>query len=147
MLIFITFILLIQLAKAREINTIVIHTTDMPSSCGAKCVDRLHKARGWKSCGYHKIVMADGSVQNCRPIRSQGAHVRSFNRDSIGIAWAGKGEPNQVQLVKLKEVVKLLLIKYNLRGNRVFGHKHFPTSGDKTCPNMDMVNFRRSLNE
>ena len=146
-LIFIIGILSIQLAKSREIREIIVHTTDANVNCGAECVNKMHVAKGWDSCGYHKIVMVDGSVEDCRPFEVIGAHVRGFNTTSVGVAWAGQGLPSKLQYESLRKLVKSLMKRFNLSSKQVHGHKEYSTSGTKTCPNINMNIFRRLLND
>lgn len=131
----------------RDIDFIVVHATDVDKSCGAECIDKIHVARGWDSCGYHYIVMPSGEVQSCRPEDKVGAHTKEYNKNSIGVAWAGHdGDLTSEQIKSLLKTVKDLLIKYNLNKSKVYGHNHFPTSGKKTCPIIDMDKFREELN-
>ena len=142
----ITAILYVSTGDRREIKKIIIHITDTDKLCGAKCVDKIHVARGWESCGYHYIVMHDGKVEKCRDEGKVGAHTKGYNEDSLGVAWAGKeGDLTYNQYESLLFLVETLIIKYNLSKDDVYGHNHFPTSGKKTCPIIDMVKFKKRL--
>ena len=130
----------------RDITKIIIHATDMDKTCGAKCIDKAHKTKGWEGCGYHYIVMSDGKIEVCRPEKDIGAHTKGYNKDSLGVAWAGKeGDLTYNQYESLLFLVETLIIKYNLSKDDVYGHNHFPTSGKKTCPIIDMVKFKKRL--
>ena len=53
----------------RRIDLIVIHCTasrpDQHISLGM--LDQMHKARGWKCCGYHYYITRDGQLHFGRP--------------------------------------------------------------------------------
>ena len=99
--------------------------------------------RGWNSCGYHYIVMHDGTVEKCRPEQTVGAHVRGSNLDSLGIAWAGQGTPTDKQYTKLVQLTVDVLKRLKLTVMNVFGHSHF--NKGKTCPDIDMFDFEMDI--
>ena len=81
---------------------LVVHCTATPGSrrdVDAKWVDREHRIRGWRGCGYHAVVTRDGDWQDSdggfltRPIGEQGAHVGDcgygWNSRSFGVSLAG----------------------------------------------------------
>lgn len=145
MLIVATFLLAMELAHSK-VKRIIIHTTFLPKECGARCIDIYHRIkRGWKSCGYHRVVRHTGAVEKCRKLGTTGAHVKGFNKGSIGITWAGMGKPTDKQMKALIRLTVSLLKRYNLKARDVFGHRHFPTAGKKTCPDIDMRKFRREV--
>jgi N-acetylmuramoyl-L-alanine amidase len=135
----------IELAHSK-VERIVIHTTYMPKHCGARCIDIYHrKVRGWNGCGYHRVVRHTGAVEKCREYTEVGAHVKEFNEGSIGVAWSGMIEPTKVQMEAMEDLVVKLLKKFNLKPRDIYGHRQFPTAGEKTCPNIDMNKFRRKV--
>jgi N-acetylmuramoyl-L-alanine amidase len=75
----------------RPINRIIIHCTATPEGRDVTISDvrKWHIARGWRDVGYHFLIRLDGTVETGRPIEQAGAHVKGFNSDSIGIAYAG----------------------------------------------------------
>jgi N-acetyl-anhydromuramyl-L-alanine amidase AmpD len=128
----------ISLAEARTLDTIVVHTTDAKPECGAKCVDEYHKSLGWDSCGYHYIVLADGTIEPCRELDQVGAHVKDHNETSIGIAWAGNDVPTEIQKKHLFWLVKVLKKYYNI--TEVKGHNEY--NSNKTCPKIDISELK-----
>lgn len=136
--------LLIDLARSREIDEIIIHTTDMVETCEAKCIDKYHRETlGWDSCGYHLVIMRDGIIEKCRDFDTVGAHVKDRNAKSIGVAWAGQGSPTKAQLTQLYIVTKMLMYRFDI--TKVSGHLEY--NKDKTCPNINMEEFRSKLGE
>ena len=70
---------------------IVIHCAyTLPEmDIGVRDIDRWHRDRGWKSCGYHYVIRRDGRVENGRHENTMGAHVKGFNESSIGVCLVG----------------------------------------------------------
>lgn len=75
----------------RHINLIVIHCTASPNGrpVTVQTVAQWHKARGFKTIGYHYLVGVDGSVGVGRDEEQAGAHAAGFNAHSIGVCMVG----------------------------------------------------------
>ena len=75
----------------RTITLIIIHCSAVKpwQQSGVREIDRWHRAKGWKSCGYHYVVRRDGTVEVGRPVEEVGAHCLNRNRHSIGICYEG----------------------------------------------------------
>ena len=134
----------------RKIKRIVIHVTDSDNSLdiGFEDINRWHKKRGWLSksgisCGYHYIVRRSGLVEVGRPIEEVGAHAYGYNRDSIGIVWVGRKNPDSDQFASLKQLVRALMINYEIDIDNIVGH--YEVDPKKTCPNLDMIRFRAEV--
>ena len=80
----------------RKINHIVIHCSATRENTDFSFEDlkQAHKARGFRTVGYHFYIRKDGSVHIGRPIHQTGAHVKGHNHDSIGIAYEGGLDAN-----------------------------------------------------
>ena len=80
----------------REIKLLVIHCS--ATRCNVSFpVERLrecHLQRGFRDIGYHFYITRDGVLHHCRPVSEIGAHVRGFNRHSIGICYEGGLDEN-----------------------------------------------------
>lgn len=89
---------------------VVIHTS--ASGFGnAALISKWHLERGWTGIGYHYVVLNghlsstiyhdefNGHIETGRPLdddpfiskKEMGAHVRGFNRNSVGICLIGNG--------------------------------------------------------
>lgn len=143
----------------RKINKIIIHcsASDDPYQDFIWAVKALHilkkdikikwgkyntYGRGWSDIGYHGFVDSYGKFTEGRPVAIQGAHCYGENSDSIGYCLSGvKPRPAAIKalVVKVKEDLKT----YGLKPEDVKGHFEFNTN--KSCPNINMENFRRSL--
>lgn len=134
--------------KRDKTNYIVIHSTaTRPSqNIGFAEVDQWHKERGWDGCGYHAIIRQSGRIEFGRHFDDVGAHVKGYNRESVGIALVGGlnhvGEPsntfNQDQLVSMSILVEMLLEVYPAA--KVQGHRDFPFV-NKECPCFDVREY------
>ena len=130
----------------RTITEIIIHCT---ATEAAKCVtiediDQWHKARGWKGCGYHFVILQNGHIQVGRPIAEIGAHCHGHNAHSIGIAYVGglmNGKPADTRTPEqIKSMVSLIedLIKEFPTIVAVRGHNEYSS---KACPCFNVQAF------
>ena len=115
----------------RKINLIVIH-------CSATREDRTltpddleisHRRRGFNGIGYHYYIRKDGTVILTRELERIGAHVRGFNRESIGVCYEGglncRGCPADTRTPEQRASLHLLVHQLLERfpGSRVCGHR------------------------
>ena len=116
-------------------------------------IDRWHKSRGWRGCGYHKVILnglptykhwatknylssQDGKIQQGRPDNESGAHCKQkgMNRKSLGICMIGNFDnhsPTQKQLASLVDACARLCIRHHIPVSRVLFHNNF---AHKSCP-------------
>lgn len=139
----------------RKIKKIIVHCSD--SAFGdVKEIDRWHRERGFSLIGYNYVICnghrtskseysteVDGLIEYGRTIGMEGAHCYGHNRDSIGVCLIGKKEFTKTQKIKLDQLLKSLMLEYNLCPKDVYGHCELDPY--KTCPNMDMHVVRASL--
>lgn len=117
----------------RRIDYIVMHATATVEGKNftAKDIDLWHKKRGWKGIGYHYVILLDGTIEKGRPDATIGAHVKGFNRYSIGIAYVGGLDknlsPKDTRTFKQKVAQKLLLRKLKQQHPKaqILGHRDF----------------------
>ena len=132
----------------RKIDTIAVHCayTKPSQDIGSVEIRRWHKrpkpkGNGWSDIGYHYVIRRDGSVEDGRPNQRMGAHVKGFNRYSLGICLvggksaAGKPENNftKKQFDALYTLITALSDLYNVPERRILGHCDFP-GVTKSCP-------------
>lgn len=131
----------------RKIKKIVVHTSDSPDDRDVRAadIDQWHRERGWSMIGYHAVVTKDGDVEEGRPEERSGAHVKGHNKDSLGIVWVGRDDCNEAQQDALVAKILEWMEDYGLEVDDVYGHYEFDSG--KTCPNIDMDEFREILNE
>ena len=136
-----------------EIVNITVHCSATPigKSFTAIDIDKMHKDRGWSGCGYHFIILLDGTIQYGRNYNYTGAHVKGHNAGNIGVCYIGgvkaDGKTDAVdQLTDAQQNAIINLTHYlakihNLSVNKIVGHNEFPNVA-KSCPNLTMANIR-----
>jgi N-acetylmuramoyl-L-alanine amidase len=94
-----------------------------------RAVHAAHQRRGFIDIGYHYLVMPSGRAFEGRPTEALGAHVRGFNRGTIGLCLAGDfdvEQPTPAALATLEALVGGLA-----GGVPVLGHSAL---APKRCP-------------
>ena len=135
----------------RSIKKIVVHVADTPDTLdiGAAEIRQWHtdpppRGNGWSDIGYHKVVRKGGAIEDGRPEERSGAHVSGHNSDSLAVCWVGRHDCQNAQRESLKKQIWIWLDKHDLSVDDVYGHKELAPGG-KTCPNLDMDEFREYL--
>lgn len=129
----------------RKINEIIVHCTATKEGKDYTVDDitRWHKARGFRTLGYHWVIYRDGTVHAGRPEAEVGAHCQGHNADSIGVVYVGglaadgktpKDTRTPAQKAALKALLMKLVVKYRLPKGRIYGHRDFAA---KACPCFD----------
>jgi N-acetylmuramoyl-L-alanine amidase len=75
----------------RSVDLIVIHCTASKETVDytfEQCI-KDHRARGFHTCGYHRLISKDGTIHLGRDFDAIGAHIRGYNSRSIGICYEG----------------------------------------------------------
>lgn len=145
-------------------ENIIIHCSD--SFFGnANEIRKWHIERGWRDIGYHFVICNglldpnfhlscyDGSIEAGRAINGdrwveeleKGAHTLGMNHCSIGICMIGQKVFTNKQLIALRKLVEYFMVRFNIPKDNILGHKETANAGGKTCPNIDMYEFRDSL--
>ncbi len=136
----------------RKIDKIILHCSATPEGRHITVDDiRLwHKQRGWSDIGYHYVVYLDGSVHIGRDVMIQGAHVKSHNKNSIGICYVGGCDSNMeakdTRTPEQKEALECLVIELmsTYDGATLHGHNEFAS---KDCPSFDVQKeFKEIIN-
>ena len=129
----------------REIKLLVIHCS--ATRCNVPfTVEQLrqcHLQRGFKDIGYHFYITRNGELHHCRPVSEPGAHVRGFNRHSIGICYEGGldelGKPTDTRTASQKETLRRVLgeLKGLYPEAKIVGHYQLSANVHKACPCFD----------
>ena len=133
----------------RRIDLIVIHcTASRPSqSISLEQLDKMHKARGWKCCGYHYYITRDGQLYQGRPEEMVGAHARHYNAHSIGVCYEGgldeKGRAADTRTLAQKAALIALLrsLKIDYPDAEIMGHCELE-GVHKACPSFSCQEYR-----
>jgi N-acetylmuramoyl-L-alanine amidase len=143
-----------------QVRRIVIHVTDSPDNVdiGIAEVRAWHtmpppQGRGWSDVGYHRLVRRDGTVELGRyengdsvlEGREIGAHVAGKNSDSYAIVWVGRDKMTPAQRTALLKTTLESMERFGLTFDDVYGH--YELAAGKTCPNLDMNQFRHALRQ
>ena len=119
-----------------EIKLLVIHHSQRDKD-SLEFIKVKHKQNmGWEDIGYHYVIEKTGKLRKARSIQYQGAHVKGYNKNSIGICIVGNLDKKHPTTKQVKTLVKFLrrkMKKYNISLKRVVGHREFP-GVTKTCP-------------
>ena len=133
----------------RKIDLIVIHcTASRPNQhLSMEMLDQMHRARGWKCCGYHYYITRDGQLHFGRPEEMAGAHARHYNAHSIGVCYEGgldeKGRPADTRTVAQRAALIALLrsLKKDYPDALIVGHRELE-GVHKDCPCFDVSEYR-----
>lgn len=100
---------------------------------------RDHKARGFRTVGYHFYIRRSGEVTQHRKLLEVGAHARGFNRCSIGVCYEGGldtlGNPSDTRTPRQRAMLRELLGKLRRLFPKacIVGHNELP-GVTKECP-------------
>ena len=104
---------------------------------------RDHRARGFRTVGYHFYVRRDGTLTQHRGLLEVGAHCRPYNRCSIGICYEGgldaEGRPADTRTAAQTERLHDLFgrLRRLFPQAVVCGHRDLPGTAPKACPCLD----------
>lgn len=122
--------------------------------------------RGWLDVGYNWIicngilgsrskydVSLDGLVQEGRDVMYEGAHAKGYNTDYLSVCLIGKNHFTYKQITNLYKFIKQMTVANIIQGfivNKPLSDKqimgHYEVDSKKTCPCIDMDEFRKQLN-
>ena len=136
----------------RRIDLIICHcsATKITQDFPVESLEACHKARGFKTIGYHYYITKDGQVHQCRPEDMVGAHARRYNAYSIGICYEGgldaNGEPADTRTEAQKHAMIALLrsLKVDYPDAEILGHRDLPWV-KKKCPCFDARSEYKNL--
>lgn len=148
----------------RKITHIVIHCSATPPGveAGVKQIAEWHKARGFRTIGYHFVVRRSGLIEFGRPIAESGAHVKGYNSKSIGVCWEGgvgkdgKAQDNRTEEQRAALIALLLELRKSFPKAKIVGHRDLSVdlNGDgvisrnewmKECPSFDAKNEYKDI--
>lgn len=138
----------------RKISEIILHcsATREGKAFTVSDIDRWHRERGWKGCGYHYVITLDGKVEQGRPEQVVGAHCTGRNSESIGVCYIGgcdmvgksKDTRTPEQKKAMVTLVRQLMQAHGIGIEDVRCHNEFSS---KACPSFSIEKFRKELEE
>ncbi len=128
-----------------DVKYLVVHcsATKCTSDYTEEMLMRDHKARGFRTIGYHFYVRKDGTSSQHRMLLEVGAHCVPYNKCSIGICYEGgldeQGEPcNTLTAAQRERITDLLTILHKLFPKaKIVGHRDLSGTTPKACPCLD----------
>jgi N-acetyl-anhydromuramyl-L-alanine amidase AmpD len=117
----------------RKIDWLVVHCTATREGQDiiVEQIRQWHLNRGWSDIGYHYIIDIHGTIYEGRPVTRQGAHVKGFNKNSIGIVYVGGVDRNlapkdtRTEQQKASLLYLLCELKDLYPNSKVQGHRDF----------------------
>ena len=139
-----------QMQSTDSVRFIVLHcsATREDKDYSEKQLLRDHKARKFRTIGYHFYIRKSGKVIQCRRILDVGAHCRPINRCSIGVCYEGgldsKGNPKDTRTQAQHEQLQLLLMRLHKLFPKasILGHCEVPGASPKACPCFSAREYR-----
>ena len=135
----------------RNVTLIVVHCSAnrAGSALRLRDIDRYHRSLGWKGCGYHFVIPADGAVKEGRPLSQVGSHCRGHNSHSIGVCYVGgldaRGNPADTRTEAQRVALRKLLERLHREFPKAVIVGHRDLDGHKACPCFDVVREYRDL--
>ena len=130
----------------RSIQYIVVHCSATRANIPftEEQLLKCHLQRGFKCIGYHFYITRDGELHHCRPVSEPGAHVRGFNRHSIGICYEGGLDENgypadtRTQAQRFTLLDLLTILRHQYPKAQILGHYQLSASISTT---FDLISF------
>ncbi len=130
----------------RKISEIIIHCTATVAGQDVSLSQIIswHRARGFRTIGYHYLIALDGTIQQGRPLDEIGAHCLGHNANSIGVAYVGgldhDGKPADTRTAAQRSSLLSLLksLKSKFPYATIHGHREF---ANKACPCFDVAEY------
>lgn len=120
------------------------------------------KTKGWKSPGYHYVVLANGEIEQLCPKDKVANGVQGYNSTSVHVAYVGgidaKGKAMDNRTTEQKEALKRILshLKAEFPNAKILGHRDISPDKNKNgkvdmwerikeCPCFDAINEYKDL--
>lgn len=143
----------------RVVDLIVVHCTGAPQSQSVESIKSFWKnVLGWKSVGYHKIIMPDGTVVELATPDKITNGVKGFNSKAYHISYIGGqgGIDNRTieQRCALEHEVREA--KKMFPNARIVGHRDLspdlnadgiisPNEWTRYCPSFDVATWLKEI--
>ena len=101
--------------RPTDIRYIVVHcsATRASQSYSPEALEHDHRARSFRSAGYHFYIRRSGAIIPLRPLEQIGAHARGYNRSSYGVCYEGglddTGHPADTRTAEQRTALRQLL--------------------------------------
>lgn len=136
----------------RKIKHIVLHCTATPQNTTVESIQRYWKNElGWKSPGYHHIILTDGTIVDLLPISAISNGVAGHNAHSIHISYIGGIDDKKQAIDNRTDAQKGAQIQLLRQYHAMFpdavicGHRDFP-GVKKSCPSFNVAAWLKGIN-
>lgn len=133
------------MGKRTEIIILHCSDSDVPGHDNIATIRDWHRSRGFNDVGYNFFIRKGGMLEVGRSLSVPGAHCLKYNTSSIGICLSGVSDFNESQFETLRYLLNILMGMFDIGSENVVGH--YELNNRKTCPNINMNDFRRTLND
>lgn len=130
--------------KIEQIKKVARHHSATTSGDVFAFLNGRWKDLGWKTGGYHEVILRDGTVQLCYNPSQVTNGVGGHNTNVYNICLVGNGSFTDAQEKAWNERAEVAMQLFNLKVSDVLGHQEF--SGTNTdCPGINMDTVRSNL--
>lgn len=129
--------------KRSKINKIARHHSATKSG-DAFTFQRHWSSLGWRTGGYHEIILPDGSVQLCYDSNVVTNGVYGHNKNTYHICLVGNGSFTDAQEKAFEKRAKKAIKRFGLSVSDVLGHGEFK-GASTACPGTNMNTVRDRL--
>ena len=135
----------------RTVTFLIVHCSAVRpgQQSSSQDIDCWHRARGWKSGGYHYVVRRDGTVEIGRRLEEIGAHCAGHNAHSVGICYEGgldeQGKPADTRTLAQKQALDELLGQLHKQFPNALIVGHHDLNPMKACPCFDVISAYAGL--
>jgi N-acetylmuramoyl-L-alanine amidase len=127
----------------RNITHLVVHCTATPQSATVASIQRYwRQVMGWRSPGYHILVLPNGTAMRLAPDEATTNGVRGHNATSLHVSYIGGVGTNGRPLDNRTPEQKVALLRVINEWRALYpnatvqGHRDFP-GVTKACPSFD----------
>jgi hypothetical protein len=121
---------------------VVHHSASSRDKTTTAQITAWHKEKDYKTIGYHKVILGDGTIENGRSETEMGAHAKGANQGSLGVCLTGNFEtetPTTAQINSLVTVLTNWCRAHKLNAPNIYGHYNVPGGTTATaCPGKNL---------
>ena len=129
-----------------QVKYLIVHHSAGPATQTKEDIKKIHLAKGYSDIGYHKIILANGKVEQGRNDAVIGAQAFGANAYSLGICCIGNYEtsiPTEAVISSLVQVLVTLCKRHNLTVDKIIGHRDVAKmfnvpEGATACPGKNL---------
>lgn len=129
-----------------QVKYLIVHHSSGPVTQTKEDIKKIHLAKGYSDIGYHKIILANGKVEQGRNDAVIGAQAFGANAYSLGICCIGNYEtsnPPEAVIASLVQVLVTLCKRHNLTVDKIIGHRDVAKlfnvpEGSTACPGKNL---------